>query len=119
MAAPSERRDEFSGLEDLDKVDEIQLLVGAKKIEMLTEKGYKQLDHIRFMLGYMERESVTELLKLAGIKEKVIFYGIQDIISRRPLWKLYSIMNKLIPPYVKYYRLSPRKLHGIVTRVEF
>ena len=76
------------------------------------------LRHFEIRMGYMERESVTELLKDAGIKEKVIFYGIQDIVSRRPLWKLFSIMNKLIPPYVKYYRLSPRKLHGIVSRIE-
>jgi hypothetical protein len=57
VAVPSERRDEFSALEDLDKVDEVQLLEGARRIELLTEKGYKQLDHIRYMLGYMERES--------------------------------------------------------------
>jgi hypothetical protein len=57
VAVPSERRDEFSVLEDLDKVDEVQLLEGARRIELLTEKGYKQLDHIRYMLGYMERES--------------------------------------------------------------
>ncbi len=69
-------------------------------------------------MGYMERESVTEILKAAGIKEKVIFYGIEDIVSRRPLWKLFAVMKKLIPSYVKYYRLSPRKLHGIMSRVE-
>jgi hypothetical protein len=57
VAVPSERRDEFSSLEDLDKVDEVQLLEGARKIELLTEKGYRQLDHIRYMLGYMQRES--------------------------------------------------------------
>ena len=76
------------------------------------------LRHFVIKMGYMERESVMEILKDAGIKEKVIFYGIEDIISRRPLWKLFATMKKLIPSYVKYYRLSPRKLHGIVTRVE-
>ena len=62
VAVPSERRDEFSVLEDLDKVDEVQLLEGARRIELLTEKGYKQLDHIRYMLGYMERESGNYLI---------------------------------------------------------
>jgi len=76
------------------------------------------LRHFEIRMGYMERESVTEMLKAAGIKEKVIFYGIEDIISRRPIWKLFAVMKKLIPPYVKYYRLSPKKLHGIVSRIE-
>lgn len=57
VAIPSERRDEFSTLEDLDKVQDTELLEGARAIELLSEKGYKQLDHIKFMLGYIERES--------------------------------------------------------------
>ena len=76
------------------------------------------LKHFEIRMGYMERESVSELLKAAGISEKVIFYGIADIAARRPIWKLYAVMKKLIPPYVKYYKLSPKKLHGIISRVE-
>jgi len=60
VAIPSERRDEFSALEDLDMVQEAELLDGARKIELLSEKGYKQLDHIRFMLGYIERDSSNQ-----------------------------------------------------------
>ena len=57
VAIPSERRDEFTTLEDLDKVQDTELLEGARAIELLSEKGYKQLDHIKFMLGYIERDS--------------------------------------------------------------
>lgn len=60
VAIPSERREEFSTLEDLDKVQEVELLEGARKIELLSEKGYKQLDHIQFMLGYIERDSSNQ-----------------------------------------------------------
>lgn len=60
VTIPSERRDEFSTLEDLDKVQDSELLEGARKIELLSEKGYKQLDHIKFMLGYIERDSSNQ-----------------------------------------------------------
>lgn len=60
VAIPSERREDFSTLEDLDKVQEVELLEGARKIELLSEKGYKQLDHIQFMLGYIERDSSNQ-----------------------------------------------------------
>lgn len=60
ITIPSERRDEFSTIEDLDKVQDSELLEGARKIELLTEKGYKQLDHIQFMMGYIERDSPNQ-----------------------------------------------------------
>lgn len=60
VAIPSERREEFSTLEDLDKVEDGDLLEGARKIELLSEKGYRQLDHIKYMLGYIERESSNQ-----------------------------------------------------------
>jgi len=44
----------------LDKVEETELLEGARKIELLSEKGYKQLAHIKFMLGYIERDSANQ-----------------------------------------------------------
>lgn len=59
-AIQSERRDEFSTLEDLDKVEAGDLLEGAWKIGLLSEKGYRQLEHIRYMLGYIERESSNQ-----------------------------------------------------------
>ena len=76
------------------------------------------LRHFEIRMGYMERESVMEILKQNGINEKVIFYGNEDIVTNRICWKPFAIMKRLIPSYVKYYRLSPKKLHGIVTRIE-
>lgn len=57
VAIPSENRDEFSTHEDLDKVEDLDLLEGARKIELLSEKAYKQLDHVQFMLRYIEQDS--------------------------------------------------------------
>lgn len=96
VAVPSERRDEFSTLEDLDKVDEVQLLEGARKIELLSEKGYKQLDYIKYMLEYMEKESGnqsevsgTELISWLEIcvKEVIILEIPSDSIQAQMLLK--------------------------------
>lgn len=59
-AIQSECRDEFFSLEDLDRVEVGDLLEGARNIELLSEKGYRQLEHIKYMLGYIERESSNQ-----------------------------------------------------------
>lgn len=68
--------------------------------------------------GYMEVVDVEEMLREAGIEEKTIFYGIEDITTRSALWKIFSIFKKLTPPFVQFYKFPPHKLHGVITRVE-
>ncbi len=68
--------------------------------------------------GYMEVIEVEKLLKEAGIDEKAIFYGLEDIITRNPLWKIFSIIKRLSPAFVQFYKLPSNKLHGVITRVE-
>jgi KUP system potassium uptake protein len=68
--------------------------------------------------GYMEVIDVEEILREAGIDEMVIFYGLEDIITRNPLWKSFSIIKRLTPAFVQFYKLPSHKLHGVVTRVE-
>ncbi|NUO08733.1 MAG: KUP/HAK/KT family potassium transporter [Candidatus Brocadia sp.] len=68
--------------------------------------------------GYMEVVKVNDILKEAGITEKVIFYGLEDIVPRNVIWKVFSIIKKLTPTFVQFYELTPRKLHGVVMRVE-
>ncbi|GAB4536974.1 MAG: potassium transporter Kup [Thermodesulfovibrionia bacterium] len=76
------------------------------------------LRHFEIQYGYMEVVDVEELLREAGIEEKTIFYGIEDITTRSPIWKAFSIIKKITPPFVQFYKLPSRKLHGVVTRVE-
>ena len=76
VAIASERREEFSSLEDLDKVEATELLEGAREIGLLSEKGYKQLDHIKYMLGYIERDSsnqaeISGTLLISWLEENV------------------------------------------------
>jgi KUP system potassium uptake protein len=68
--------------------------------------------------GYMEVLDVEEILREAGVDEKAIFYGLEDIITRNPIWKIFSIIKRLSPAFVQFYKLPSHKLHGVITRVE-
>lgn len=67
--------------------------------------------------GYMEVIDIIDLLQRHGIDEKTIFYGIESIVSDKPLWKIYGVIKKISPPFVQFYTLPPEKMHGVVTRV--
>jgi KUP system potassium uptake protein len=69
-------------------------------------------------VGYMEVVDVEEILRSAGIQEKTIFYGVEDIMAGNIIWKIFAIMKKLTPNIVQFYKLPPNKLHGVVTRIE-
>lgn len=78
----------------------------------------KGLRLFEIQYGYMEVVDVEELLREAAIEEKAIFYGIEDIHTRSLVWKTFSIIKRLTPAFVQFYKLPPRKLHGVITRVE-
>ncbi len=69
-------------------------------------------------MGYMEVPDVEEILREAGISEKTVFYGLEDIYATNIIWKLFSLIKKLTPTIVQFFKLPPNKLHGVVTRVE-
>ncbi len=69
-------------------------------------------------MGYMEIPDVEEILRDAGINEKTIFYGVEDIQASNLAWQIFSIIKKLTPNIVQFFKLPPNKLHGVVTRVE-
>jgi KUP system potassium uptake protein len=69
-------------------------------------------------IGYMEVVDIESILKSAGIVEKTIFYGLEEITTENPFWKLFSLIKRNTPPFVQFYNLPPTKLHGVVQRVE-
>ena len=69
-------------------------------------------------MGYMELVDIEQLLKGAGINEKSIFYGLEEITTRNVFWKIFSMIKRLAPPFVQFQDLPPNKLHGVVTRIE-
>ncbi|MBI2411611.1 MAG: KUP/HAK/KT family potassium transporter [Deltaproteobacteria bacterium] len=68
--------------------------------------------------GYMEVIDVEAVLKEAGLVEKTIFYGVEEITTSNIVWKIFSLIKKLTPTFLIFYKLPTNKLHGVVTRVE-
>ncbi|MDD2319043.1 MAG: potassium transporter Kup, partial [Geobacteraceae bacterium] len=85
---------------------------------VLKEDLAPGLEAFEVRAGYMVVLDIESLLKMNGIKEKVIFYGIEDINTRNPVWKVFSVIKKLTPNFVQFNKLPASRLHGVVTRVE-
>jgi KUP system potassium uptake protein len=76
------------------------------------------LRSFEIQMGYMEIPDVEEILRENGISEKTIFYGVEDIHASNIIWQFFSVIKKLTPNIVQFFKLPPNKLHGVVTRVE-
>jgi KUP system potassium uptake protein len=76
------------------------------------------LRSFEIQMGYMEVPDVEEILREAGIQEKTIFYGVEDILPSNIIWSIFSVIKRLTPNIVQFYKLPYNKLHGVVTRVE-
>ncbi len=68
--------------------------------------------------GYMEVIDVEGILRDAGIDERVVFYGLEDINTQNVIWKLFSLMKRVTPTFVQFYNFPSRKLHGVFTKVQ-
>ncbi len=69
-------------------------------------------------VGYMEVINIEKILQDAGIDEKTIFYGLEEIATDNVMWKVFSFIKKIAPPFIHFHDLPPNKLHGVVTRIE-
>ena len=78
----------------------------------------KGLEFFEIQAGYMQVFDIERQLSAHGIKEKVIFYGIEDIATTNPVWKVFATLKKLTPNFVQFNKLPASKLQGVVTRVE-
>lgn len=78
----------------------------------------KGLRAFEIQMGYMEVVNVGDILREAGIHEETIFYGLEEIITRNPFWRVFALIRKVAPTYVQFFKLPSSKLHGVVTRIE-
>ncbi|NVN92747.1 MAG: KUP/HAK/KT family potassium transporter [Desulfuromonadales bacterium] len=85
---------------------------------LLTKDIGTGLDGFVIKSGYMEIFDIEHLLKKNDIHEKVIFYGIEDIATANPIWKVFSTLKKLTPNFVQFNKVPAAKLQGVITRVE-
>jgi len=76
------------------------------------------LEALEMEAGYREILDIEGLIKEQGIQEKVIFYGVEDIVTRNPIWSIFSLIKRITPNFVQFSKLPPSRLQGIVTRVE-
>jgi KUP system potassium uptake protein len=76
------------------------------------------LEALEVWAGYREIFDLEALIKEQGIQEKVIFYGVEDIVTRNPVWRIFSLIKRVTPNFVQFSKLPPSRLQGIVTRVE-
>jgi KUP system potassium uptake protein len=72
----------------------------------------------RIIYGYMEVPDLPKLFKEWGFNEKAIFYGSEEIKTRKPFLKLFSVLKKIAPNWISYFDFPYNKLHGVVTRIE-
>lgn len=68
--------------------------------------------------GYMEVPDLPKLFKEWGFNEKAIFYGSEEIKTKKPLLKLFVVLKKIAPNWISYFDFPYNKLHGVVTRIE-
>ena len=66
----------------------------------------------------MEVISVERLMKHAGIEEKTIFYGLEDITTQNVFWKIFSLIKRISPTFIQFHKLPAHQLHCDVTRVD-
>lgn len=69
-------------------------------------------------VGYKEIINIEKILIAADIHPKVIFYGVEDISTKNIVWRLFTIIKKLTPSFVQFYKLPRSKLHGVIVRAE-
>jgi KUP system potassium uptake protein len=61
---------------------------------------------------------IEHLLKENGIRENVILYGTEDIVTSNHVWKVFANLKKLTSNFVQFHNLPAEKLEGVVTRME-
>jgi KUP system potassium uptake protein len=77
----------------------------------------KGLKVFEIQAGYMEVIDVEDLLREAGIEERVVFYGLEDIAAKNIIWKMFALVKRVTPTFIQFYKIPPKKLHGVITKV--
>ena len=67
--------------------------------------------------GYMEVPNIDKILREAGIETKAIFFGMDEIITKNLLWRIFAIVKHLSPTFVRFHKLPANKIHGVVTLI--
>ncbi len=89
----------------------------AKGISHEYEMVAPGLHLLKVYVGYMQFFKLEILLKRLNIREKAIFYGIEEIETNNFFWHIFAIIKKITPTFVSFYKLPVHKIHGVVTQI--
>lgn len=78
----------------------------------------KGLRSFEIQAGYMELISAEDILREAGIDERTVYYGLEDISAGNLIWKIFSLIKRTMPTFIQFYEFPPEKLHGVVAKVK-
>jgi KUP system potassium uptake protein len=67
--------------------------------------------------GYMELITAEDILREAGIEERAVYYGLEDISAKNIIWKIFSLIKRISPTFIKFYEFPPEKMHGVITKI--
>lgn len=73
---------------------------------------------LKIEMGYMEILDITDIFSKLNVIPRTIFYGLEEVITRNPLLKIYSLIKKITPSFESFYNFPTSNIHGIVTKVE-
>jgi KUP system potassium uptake protein len=76
------------------------------------------LNVLSINVGYMEVFKLEKVLKVLDIEERAIFYGVEDIETNNFFWHIFSVIKKITPTFVSFYKLPVNKIHGVITQVK-
>lgn len=76
------------------------------------------LNILRIDVGYMQMFKLESVLKALDIEEKAIFYGVEEIETSNFFWHVFSIIKKVTPTFVSFYKLPSDKIHGVVSKIK-
>lgn len=72
---------------------------------------------LKINVGYMQMFRLENVLKELNIKEKVIFYGVEDIETNNIFWNIFALIKKVTPTFVSFYKMPAHKIHGVITQI--
>lgn len=67
IAVSSDKRKRISGVEDLCKLDDSELINGAKEIDLISDIGYRHLDFIKYMRNWASAAHPNQVV-LTGLQ---------------------------------------------------
>jgi KUP system potassium uptake protein len=103
--------------------DENILLSIMKRNDPFGVTGYFREDIapglrvFEIQMGYMEMLDAEEILREAGIDERTVFYGLEDISAGNVIWKAFAMLKRITPTFIQFYNFPHKKLLGVLTKV--